>query len=68
MPELPEVEVLARHLRPLIEGKTISEDVAAAAGKAAVSAATPLSQNKHKVQLASIAVKRAILRAAGMEA
>ena len=25
MPELPEVEVLARHLRPLIEGKTIRE-------------------------------------------
>ena len=23
MPELPEVEVLARHLRPLIRGKTI---------------------------------------------
>lgn len=50
-----------------LKGKKISEAVAAEAGKAAVSAATPLSRNKHKVQLASVAVKRAILRAAGEE-
>lgn len=50
-----------------LKGKTLSEAVAAEAGKAAVSAATPLSRNKHKVQLANIAVKRAIMRAAGME-
>jgi xanthine dehydrogenase YagS FAD-binding subunit len=48
-----------------LKGKTISEAVAAEAGKAAVAAATPLSKNKHKVQLASVAVKRAILKAAG---
>ncbi len=51
-----------------LEGKTISEAVAAEAGKAAVASATPLSKNKHKVQLASVAVKRAILRAAGERA
>ncbi len=48
-----------------LQGKTVSEDVAAAAGKAALAMATPLSNNKHKVQLARVAVKRAILRAAG---
>lgn len=49
-----------------LAGKTISEDVADEAGKAAVSKATPLSRNKYKVQLARVAVKRAILRAAGI--
>jgi xanthine dehydrogenase YagS FAD-binding subunit len=48
-----------------ITGKSVSEEVAMQAGKAAVAAATPLSRNKHKVQLASVAVKRAILKAAG---
>ena len=48
-----------------LAGKTVSDDVAMAAGKAAVAAATPLSQNKYKVQLASVAVKRAVLAAAG---
>jgi xanthine dehydrogenase YagS FAD-binding subunit len=48
-----------------LAGKAISDDVATAAGKAAVAAATPLSQNKYKVQLASVAVKRAVLAAAG---
>jgi xanthine dehydrogenase YagS FAD-binding subunit len=48
-----------------LAGKAVSEEVAAAAGKAAVAAATPLSQNKYKVQLASVAVKRAVLAAAG---
>ncbi|MEZ5362516.1 MAG: FAD binding domain-containing protein [Bryobacterales bacterium] len=51
-----------------LKGKTISEAVAAEAGKAAVASATPLSKNKHKVQLASVAVKRAILKAAGVSA
>jgi xanthine dehydrogenase YagS FAD-binding subunit len=47
-----------------LEGKTITESVADQAGKAAVSKATPLSKNKYKVQLARVAVKRAILKAA----
>jgi xanthine dehydrogenase YagS FAD-binding subunit len=51
-----------------LEGKTLSEKVADEAGKAAVSKATPLSQNGYKVQLARVAVKRAILSAVKGEA
>jgi xanthine dehydrogenase YagS FAD-binding subunit len=51
-----------------LAGKAVSEAVAMEAGKAAMAAATPLSQNKHKVQLARVAVKRAVLAAAGMGA
>jgi len=46
-------------------GKTINEEVAAQAGSAAVAKAKPLSQNAYKVQLTRVAVKRAILQAAG---
>lgn len=46
-------------------GKTISEDAAAAAGKLAVAGASALSRNAYKIQLASVAVKRALLQAAG---
>jgi xanthine dehydrogenase YagS FAD-binding subunit len=59
------VPVLAEAAAAALIGKTISEDAAAAAGKAAVASATPLSRNAYKVQLASVAVKRAILQAAG---
>ena len=48
-----------------LAGKTISESVADEAGKAAVAKAKPLSKNAYKVQLARVAVKRAILAAAG---
>lgn len=51
-----------------LAGKTVSADTAAAAGTAAVAKASPLSMNKYKVQLARVAVKRAILRAAKGEA
>jgi xanthine dehydrogenase YagS FAD-binding subunit len=46
-------------------GKQISEETAEEAGKAAVSQAKALSRNGYKVQLAKVAVKRAILQAAG---
>lgn len=46
-------------------GKTITEDVAAEAGKIAVANAHALSRNGYKIQLAQVAVKRAILQAAG---
>jgi xanthine dehydrogenase YagS FAD-binding subunit len=46
-------------------GKQISEETAAEAGKAAVLQAKALSRNGYKVQLAKVAVKRAILQAAG---
>ncbi|TAM81061.1 MAG: molybdopterin dehydrogenase [Acidobacteria bacterium] len=51
-----------------LNGKDLTEEVADAAGKAAVSKATPLSQNGYKVQLARVAVKRALMRAAKGEA
>lgn len=46
-------------------GKTISEDSARAAADAALKDAKPLKHNAYKVQLARVAVKRAILKAAG---
>ncbi len=48
----------------VLAGKTIDEDAAMEAGKVALSAAKPLSKNAYKVQLARVALKRAILQAA----
>jgi xanthine dehydrogenase YagS FAD-binding subunit len=48
-----------------LAGKTVSEATARAAGDAAVKSAKPLSGNAYKVQLARVAVKRAVLAAAG---
>jgi xanthine dehydrogenase YagS FAD-binding subunit len=47
-----------------LAGKTISAKVAEQAGAAAVAGAKSLGQNGYKIQLAKVAVKRAILRAA----
>ena len=47
-----------------LAGKTISEETASAAGAAAVANAKSLGRNKHKIQLARVAVKRALLQAA----
>ena len=47
-----------------IVGKSINETTAAAAGKAAVASAKPLSRNAYKIQLTQVAVKRALLQAA----
>lgn len=47
-------------------GKTLTEEVAAEAGKIALSDATALSRNAYKIQLAQVAVKRAILQAGGL--
>jgi xanthine dehydrogenase YagS FAD-binding subunit len=49
-------------------GKAINEENAAKAGDAAVQGATPLSRNAYKVQLARVAVKRALLAAVGQRA
>jgi xanthine dehydrogenase YagS FAD-binding subunit len=46
-----------------LAGKRITADVAEQAGKLAVADAKPLSQNAYKVQLAKVAVKRALLAA-----
>ena len=50
-----------------LAGKTITESTAAAAADAALQGATPLTQNAYKIQVAKTAVKRAILRAAGIQ-
>lgn len=48
-------------------GLPVNAETAESAGQAAVYAATPLAHNQYKVQLAKVAVKRAILLAAGLE-
>lgn len=48
-------------------GQPISEESAALVGAEAVAGAVALSENEYKIQLAQVAVKRAILRAAGYE-
>jgi xanthine dehydrogenase YagS FAD-binding subunit len=50
-----------------IEGKPVTEATAAAAGEAACEGARPLSQNEYKVQQLKVAVKRALLLAAGVK-
>jgi xanthine dehydrogenase YagS FAD-binding subunit len=47
----------------LLRGKAVDAELAAAAGEAAVRDARPLSRNHYKVQLARVAVKRALLAA-----
>jgi xanthine dehydrogenase YagS FAD-binding subunit len=49
----------------VLAGKTVSEAVAKSAADAALQNAKPLSHNAYKVQLARVAVRRAILKAAG---
>ncbi len=48
-------------------GWPVTPETARAAGEAAVARATPLAGNAYKVQLARVAVERAILSAAGLE-
>jgi xanthine dehydrogenase YagS FAD-binding subunit len=50
----------------VLVGKAISEAVASEASAAALAGAKPLSGNAYKIQIAKTAVRRAILRAAGM--
>ena len=68
------VRIVLGHVAPIpwpaaeaerrLAGKTISEDAATKTGEEAVRGARPLSGNKYKVQLARVAVKRALLAAA----
>jgi xanthine dehydrogenase YagS FAD-binding subunit len=64
-------EIVLGHVAPVpwpateaskwLAGQAITEQTAAKAGEAAVRGAAPLSGNKYKVQLARVAVKRALL-------
>lgn len=49
----------------MLQGKPITEELARAAGKAAMKQAQPLSQNAYKVDLFPVAIYRTILLAAG---
>ena len=50
-----------------LAGKPLNEDTATLAAEAAVGEAKPMSQNGYKVQIAKTAVKRAVMRAAGLK-
>lgn len=56
--------VVAAEAERMLTGKSLTEDVATEAGKSAVSGAQPLNGNAYKLQLARVAVKRALLEAA----
>lgn len=51
----------------VLAGARLTDEVAARAAEAAVAGAEPLSMNRYKVQLARVAVRRALARAAGLE-
>ncbi|MGH9734492.1 MAG: FAD binding domain-containing protein [Candidatus Acidiferrales bacterium] len=53
----------SRAAEQALEGKSLDESTAAAAGEAATQGAKPLSDNGYKVQLVRVAVKRALLQA-----
>lgn len=55
----------SKEAEQVLAGKSVDEAVASAAAEAALKDARPLSHNAYKVQLARVAVKRAILKAAG---
>jgi xanthine dehydrogenase YagS FAD-binding subunit len=50
-----------------LENRAINQETATAAGRAAAEGARPLSQNAYKVRLIEVAVKRALLIAAGQK-
>ena len=56
----------SRPAEAALAGKPLNEEAASAAAEAAVSEARPMSGNAYKIQIARTAVKRAVLRAAGL--
>jgi xanthine dehydrogenase YagS FAD-binding subunit len=56
----------SRPAEDALVGKLITETTAVAAAEAALRDAQPLRQNAYKIEVAKVAVKRAILRAAGI--
>jgi xanthine dehydrogenase YagS FAD-binding subunit len=55
---------VAAQAEQALAGKAVTPETAEAAAKAALAGATPLSKNAYKIQLARVAVKRALLEAA----
>jgi xanthine dehydrogenase YagS FAD-binding subunit len=72
-----DVKIILGHVAPTphlamtaarqLEGKEVTEETAGQAGKMATEGAKPLSDNAYKLRLVEVAVKRAILQAAGMK-
>jgi xanthine dehydrogenase YagS FAD-binding subunit len=58
---------LSQPAMEVLGDKDITPELAAAAGEAAVKDAVPMTDNEFKVQLVKVAVKRALLTAAGLE-
>ena len=56
---------IATEAAAALTGKALNEDSIDQAAKAAVTGAKPLRDNAYKVQLARVAVKRALMEAAG---
>src|SRR5262245_37108008 len=59
--------IIAEDAAKALEGQTVSEGRATQAGQAAVKGAKPLKQNEYKLKLIEVAVKRAVMTAAGMK-
>jgi xanthine dehydrogenase YagS FAD-binding subunit len=59
--------IIAEDAAKALEGQTVSEGTATEAGQAAVKGAKPLKQNEYKLKLIEVAVKRAVMTAAGMK-
>jgi xanthine dehydrogenase YagS FAD-binding subunit len=51
----------------VLGNQPITPELAVRAGEAAITGATPMHENQYKLQLVKVAVKRALLRAAGQE-
>jgi xanthine dehydrogenase YagS FAD-binding subunit len=58
---------LSQPAMDVLGDKDVNPELAAAAGEAAVKDAEPMTDNEFKVQLVKVAVKRALLTAAGLE-
>jgi xanthine dehydrogenase YagS FAD-binding subunit len=59
--------IIAEAAARALENRAITDATATAAGRAAAEGAKPLNQNGYKVRLVEVAVKRALLVAAGMK-
>ena len=57
----------SREAENLLTGQTLDESIAASASEAALKPAKSLGQNGYKIQVAKVALKRAILQAAGFD-
>jgi len=66
VPTIVLVTILVHLTVRRLVGQPLNEQTATLAGEAAVRAAQPLSRNGYKVQITKTAVKRAVMRAAGL--